>query len=53
MFEELSIQEREKIVGGCAWCYVGAAAAVAGGYLTGGPLGAIVAGVGVVGVILN
>lgn len=52
MFDELSANELEKVDGGCGWCYTGAALVIAGGALCGGPIGGIVAAVGVAGVLL-
>ena len=49
---EIIDEELEQINAGCGFCYVGAAAVVAGGILTGGPVGGIVAIVGVSTVLL-
>lgn len=50
--QEVTMEELQNIEGGCGWCYVGAAGIIAGGFMAGGPLGGLVAIVGVIGVLL-
>lgn len=53
MFTELDNDKMLYIEGGCGWCYTGAVFVIAGGYVTGGPLGGLVAAVGVASVLLT
>lgn len=53
MLSEMRQEELEVIEGGCGWCYVGGVLVVVGGGLTGGIPGAVVAGLGVAGVVLT